>query len=50
MIPRLARPPLGAALVSRSPLRQPKREVPAAWRRSADTSPAIRAVLAELLA
>lgn len=48
LIPRLARPPLLEGLVSR-PLRMPpKREVHAAWRRSADASPAIRAVLAEL--
>ncbi|HWO66365.1 MAG TPA: LysR substrate-binding domain-containing protein, partial [Umezawaea sp.] len=48
LIPRLARPPLGGELVSRTLRRQPKREVGAAWRRSADASPAIRAVLAEL--
>ncbi|GAB3159951.1 LysR family transcriptional regulator [Amycolatopsis stemonae] len=48
LIPRLARPPLGDALVARPVRRQPKREVHAAWRRSADASPAIRAVLAEL--
>jgi DNA-binding transcriptional LysR family regulator len=48
LIPRLGRPPLGEGLVSR-PLRgQPKREVHAAWRRSASASPAIQAVLAEL--
>jgi DNA-binding transcriptional LysR family regulator len=48
LIPRLARPPLGERLVSR-PLRQPpKREVHAAWRRSANASPAIQVVLAEL--
>jgi DNA-binding transcriptional LysR family regulator len=49
LIPRLARPPLGQDLVSRPLRRQPKREIHAAWRRSADTSPAIQAVLAELL-
>ncbi|MBE1501784.1 DNA-binding transcriptional LysR family regulator [Amycolatopsis lexingtonensis] len=48
LIPRLARPPLGEGLVSLPLRRPPKREVHAAWRRSADTSPAIRAVLAEL--
>jgi DNA-binding transcriptional LysR family regulator len=47
LIPRLARPPLDG-LVARPLRRQPRREVYAAWRRSADTSPAIRAVLAEL--
>jgi DNA-binding transcriptional LysR family regulator len=48
LIPRLARPPLGKGLVSRPLRRQPKREVHAAWRRSADASPAIQAVLSEL--
>jgi DNA-binding transcriptional LysR family regulator len=48
LIPRLARPPLGDGLVSRPLRRPPTREVHAAWRRSADASPAIRAVLAEL--
>jgi DNA-binding transcriptional LysR family regulator len=48
LIPRLARPPLGEDLVARPLRRPPKREVHAAWRRSADASPAIRAVLAEL--
>lgn len=48
LIPRLARPPLGKGQVSKPLRRQPKREVHAAWRRSADTSPAIRALLAEL--
>lgn len=47
LIPRLARPPLGEDLVARPLRRQPKREVHAAWRRSADASPAIRALLAE---
>jgi DNA-binding transcriptional LysR family regulator len=50
LIPRLARPPLGEGLVSRRLRRQPKRTVHAAWRRSADASPAIQAVLAELSA
>jgi len=49
LIPRLARPPLGEGLVSRPLRRQPKREVHAAWRRSANASPAIQAVLAELV-
>lgn len=48
LIPRLARPPLNGELVSRPLRRPPKREVHAAWRRSADASPAIQAVLAEL--
>ena len=48
LIPRLARPPLTDGLVSRPLQRPPKREVYAAWRRSADASPATRAVLAEL--
>ena len=48
LIPRLARPPLGAGLTSRPLRRQPTREVHAAWRRSADASPGIQAVLAEL--
>jgi DNA-binding transcriptional LysR family regulator len=48
LIPRLARPPLGKGLVSRTLRRPPKREVHAAWRRSANASPAIQAVLAEL--
>lgn len=48
LIPRLARPPLGEGLVARPLRRPPKREVHAAWRRSADASPSIRAVLAEL--
>ncbi|WBQ02256.1 LysR family transcriptional regulator [Kribbella sp. CA-293567] len=48
LIPRLARPPLGEDLVARPLTRRPTREVQAAWRRSADASPAIRAVLTEL--
>ena len=48
LIPRLARPPLAEGLVARPLLRPPKREVHAAWRCSADTSPAIRAVITEL--
>ena len=48
LIPRLARPPFGEELVSRPLARPPKREVQAAWRRSADSSPAIRVLLAEL--
>jgi DNA-binding transcriptional LysR family regulator len=50
LIPRLARPPLGDAVVARPLRRQPKREVHAAWRRSAEASPAIQAVLSELTA
>ncbi|MEU4247069.1 LysR substrate-binding domain-containing protein [Amycolatopsis sp. NPDC026612] len=48
LIPRLARPPLGVELIARPLRRPPKREVHAVWRRSAEASPAIRAVLAEL--
>jgi DNA-binding transcriptional LysR family regulator len=48
LIPRLARPPLGTDLIARPLRRPPKREVHAAWRRSAEASPAIRAVLTEL--
>ncbi|MFG1644368.1 LysR family transcriptional regulator [Amycolatopsis sp. NPDC049252] len=48
LIPRLARPSLGGELVSRTLRRPPKREVDAVWRRSADASPAIRALLTEL--
>ena len=47
LIPRLARPPLGEALVSRPLRRQPRREVHAAWRHSANASPTIQALLAE---
>jgi len=50
LIPCLARPPLGEALVSRPLRRQPTREVHAAWRQSANTSPAIQALLADLTA
>lgn len=45
LVPRLARPVLSAGLVAVPPARTPKREVQAAWRRSADASPAIHAVL-----
>ncbi len=48
LIPRPPRPPLGDGLVAQPLHRPPKREVHAAWRRSADASPAIRAVLAAL--
>jgi DNA-binding transcriptional LysR family regulator len=48
LIPRLARPPLREGLVSRPLRRPPKREVHAAWRHSANASPAIQAMLAEL--
>ncbi|WP_328323066.1 LysR family transcriptional regulator [Kribbella sp. NBC_00382] len=47
LIPRLARPALGE-LVARPLARRPTREVQAAWRRSGDASPAIRAMLTEL--
>ena len=48
LIPRLARPHLGPDLVVRPLARPPTREVQAVWRRSADSSPAIRALLAAL--
>ncbi|MDS0135296.1 MULTISPECIES: LysR family transcriptional regulator [unclassified Amycolatopsis] len=48
LVPRLARPPLGDGLIARPLRRPPKREVHAVWRRSAEASPAIRAMLAEL--
>jgi DNA-binding transcriptional LysR family regulator len=48
LIPRLARPALTDRLVARPLRRPPRREVHAAWRRSAAASPSIRAVLAEL--
>jgi len=48
LIPRLARPPLPDGLVARALRRPPKREVHAAWRHSADASPAIQAVLGAL--
>jgi DNA-binding transcriptional LysR family regulator len=48
LIPRLARPPLGDDLVARPLKRRPRREIHAAWRTSANASPAIQAVLAEL--
>ncbi|GAA3542991.1 LysR family transcriptional regulator [Kribbella ginsengisoli] len=48
LIPRLARPPLADGLVARPLQRRPTREVRAAWRRSADASPAIQAMLTEL--
>ena len=48
LIPRLARPPLGEEVVARPLRRPPKREVHAAWRRSANASPAIQTMLAEL--
>jgi DNA-binding transcriptional LysR family regulator len=48
LIPRLARPSLREGLVSRPLRRPPRREVHAAWRRSANASPAIQATLAEL--
>lgn len=48
LIPRLARPPLREGLVPRPLRRPPQREVHAVWRNSANASPAIQAVLAEL--
>lgn len=48
LIPRLARPPLTEALVSRPLRRPPAREVNAVWRCSAGASPAVQAMLAEL--
>jgi DNA-binding transcriptional LysR family regulator len=48
LVPRLARLPLGDKMVARPLRRPPRREVHAAWRRSASASPAIQAVLAEL--
>ncbi|WP_226438599.1 LysR family transcriptional regulator [Rhodococcus yananensis] len=48
LVPRLARPPLGEGLISRQLQRPPKREVRAAWRRSAEASPALQALLVEL--
>jgi len=49
LIPRLARPPLGKGVIARPLRRQPKRDVHAVWRRSADSSPAIRAVVGAVL-
>jgi len=48
LVPRLARPPLGKGLVALGLHRPPRREVDAAWRRSAAASPAIRAAVAQL--
>ena len=48
LIPRLARPPLGDSLVARPVDPPPVRQISAVWRRSADASPAIKAVLREL--
>jgi DNA-binding transcriptional LysR family regulator len=48
LIPRLARPPLAADLVSLPLRRPPQREGHAAWRRRAEASPAIHALLAQL--
>jgi DNA-binding transcriptional LysR family regulator len=50
LIPRLARPPLGEEVVARPLRRPPQREVHASWRRSANASPAIQTMLAELSA
>lgn len=49
LVPRLARPPLPDGLVSRTLDRPPKREVHAVWRSSAAASPAVRALLTELI-
>jgi DNA-binding transcriptional LysR family regulator len=48
LIPRLARPPLGQDLIARPLNPQPKREIHAAWRHSANTSPTINALLTHL--
>ncbi len=48
LIPRLARPPLSEGMIALPLRRPPTREVQAAWRRSAEASPAIQAVLAAL--
>jgi DNA-binding transcriptional LysR family regulator len=50
LVPRLARPPLREDLVAMPLLRKPKREVYAAWRRSAHASPALQEVLKALAA
>jgi DNA-binding transcriptional LysR family regulator len=49
LIPRLARPAIGDGLVVRPVDPPPVRQVSAIWRRSADASPAIRAVVGELV-
>jgi DNA-binding transcriptional LysR family regulator len=48
LVPRLARPPLREDLVAMPLRRMLKREVYAAWRRSANASPAIQEVLRSL--
>jgi DNA-binding transcriptional LysR family regulator len=48
LIPRLARPTLADTVVARPLRRPPTREIHAVWRHSADSSPAIRALLAAL--
>ena len=48
LVPRLARPTLSDGLIAVAPVRTPTREVQAAWRRSADASPAVHAVLDSL--
>lgn len=50
LIPRLARPPLTGDFIVRPVDPPPVRQVSAVWRRSADASPAIRAVVGELTA
>jgi DNA-binding transcriptional LysR family regulator len=49
LIPRLARPVLGDDLVVRPVDPPPMRQVCAVWRRSAHASPAVRAVVSELV-
>jgi DNA-binding transcriptional LysR family regulator len=48
LIPRLARPPIGDGLAVRPVDPPPVRQVSAVWRRSADASPAIRALVGAL--
>ncbi|MCV7225257.1 LysR family transcriptional regulator [Mycolicibacterium komossense] len=48
LIPRLARPPLTPAIVALPLSRPPRREVFAAWRRSADASPLVHAFVSAL--
>ena len=49
LIPRLARPPVPAGLVVRELAAPPTREIRAAWRVSADDSPALQAAVSALL-
>ncbi len=48
LIPRLARPALGDGLVAIALRRPPTRQVQAVWRSSADSSPAIKALISTL--